>query len=59
MSLIAGKRLATEVITLAETGKRSGRRRGGDFLTQNKFQTFDDELFDGGAAPRSGNLRPF
>jgi hypothetical protein len=59
MGLIAGKRLATEVITLTETGKRISRRRGGDFLTQNSFQTFDDEIFDGGAAPRSRNLRPF
>ena len=59
MSLVAGKRLATEVITLAETGKRIGRRRGGDLLTQNGFQTFNDKILDGGAAARSGDFRPF
>ena len=59
MGLIAGERLPAEVVSLAETGKRIGRRRGGDFLTQNGFQTFNDEILDGGAAARSSNFRPF
>ena len=58
MGLITGERLPAEVVTLAETGKRIGRRRGGNFLTQNDFQTFDDEILDGGAATRCSDFRP-
>jgi hypothetical protein len=59
MDLIAGEWLATEVVSLAETGQGIYGRSNWRLLPQNDLQAFDDKILDGRAAAGGGNLGQF
>lgn len=57
MAFLSAQGFATQMIALSEPRQGVGGRRGPVFLPEDGFQSFDDQVFDGGAAARGGNLR--
>ena len=59
MSLIAGEGLTSEVVTMAQTGKRVGGGGCWNLLAQNGLESLNDELLDRGAPVIRCDLRAF
>ena len=56
MNFLTGKRFTTQMIPLAKPGKGIRWRSHGSFFPKHGFETFNDQIFDGGAAAGSRYL---
>jgi hypothetical protein len=59
MGFLACQGLDSEVVSMAQTGQRIGRWRQRCIFAEDSLQALNDEIFDDGASPCSGDLGPF